>query len=227
MGSVRLSALAGATCCIAAALFLLPSFEGHRQEGATDGPAVSSDASLRVGTHPGGIGLKRGPLTPAPGDRLAAFSAGCFWGSEDAFRHVPGVVATAVGFTGGTVPNPSYELVCSHTTGHAETVLVEFDPKKVSYGQLLDWFWKIHDPTTPNRQGPDIGDNYRSAIWCYGSDELAEARDSERKAQKSFDSPIVTQIAMAGPFYLAEDYHQQYDQKTGRHSCPVPLPGGG
>jgi peptide-methionine (S)-S-oxide reductase len=189
-----------------------------------DGP---KDASFNVGTHPGGVGLHKGALTPAPGDRLAAFSAGCFWGSEDAFRHVPGVVATAVGFTGGTVPNPSYEQVCTHTTGHAETVLVEFDPKKVSYGHLLDWFWKIHDPTTVDRQGPDIGDNYRSAIWCYGDDELKEALASKRQTQRQFSSPIVTGVQKAAPFYLAEDYHQQYDQKTGRHSCPVDLPNGG
>jgi peptide-methionine (S)-S-oxide reductase len=178
-------------------------------------------AGPKIGTHPGGIGLNNSPLKPAPGDELAAFSGGCFWGTENAFRHVPGVVATAVGYTGGTVPNPTYEQVCTHTTGHAETVLVEFNPKKVSYNDLLSDFWKMHDPTTVDRQGPDVGNSYRSAIWCYSNDELQQAIASRKAAQRNFQDPIVTTISLAKPFYMAEDYHQQYDEKTGTNTCPT------
>ncbi len=185
-------------------------------------PAPSAPAALaHVGTEPGHVG--RGtPLTPAPGDELAAFSEGCFWGSEDTFRHVPGVVATAVGYTGGHTRDPSYEDVCTHTTGHAETVLVEFDPKKVTYAKLLSTFWDTHDPTTLDRQGPDVGDQYRSAIWTFSAGQAAEARTSMAAEQKHYDRPITTAIAPIGVFWKAEGYHQQYDEKTGRHSCPLP-----
>jgi peptide-methionine (S)-S-oxide reductase len=194
---------------------------GAGRFGASPGTAAG-----KVGTHPGGIGLMKGPLKPAAGDELAAFSAGCFWGVEDAFRQVPGVVATAVGYTGGTVPNPTYEQVCTHTTGHAESVLVEFDPKRISYPKLLSWFWKIHDPTQVDRQGPDIGNSYRSAIWCFSDEQLRQARASESEQAKELKAPIATQISRAKPFYLAEDYHQQYAERTGDHSCPVRYPGG-
>jgi peptide-methionine (S)-S-oxide reductase len=177
-----------------------------------------------VGTRPGGIGSGQ-PLKPAPGDELAAFSGGCFWGTENSFRHVPGVVATAVGYTGGHLKNPSYEEVCTHLTGHAETVLVEFNPKKVSYRQLVDDFWNFHDPTTPNQQGPDFGSNYRSAIWVFSQDQMKDAVASMQADQKRENAPIVTEIHPIGPFWLAEDYHQQYDEKNGTNTCPIPRHG--
>jgi peptide-methionine (S)-S-oxide reductase len=135
---------------------------------------------------------------------------------------VVGVTATAVGYTGGHTRNPSYEDVCSHTTGHAETVLIEFDPQKVSYTQLLNVFWSSHDPTTPDRQGPDVGDQYRSAIWTFSPEEDAAARASMAEEQRRTQAAIVTEIKPIGPYYIAEGYHQQYDEKTGRHSCPLP-----
>ena len=178
-----------------------------------------------VGTQPGGIG-KLHKLTPKPGDELAAFSGGCFWGTENYFRHVKGVVATAVGYTGGTVDHPTYELVCTHTTGHAETVLIEFNPKVITYKQLLSKFWDAHDPTTLNRQGPDYGDNYRSAIWTFNAEQLKEAKESIAEDQKKETDPIVTQVRPLDTFWLAEDYHQQYDEKTGTNTCPAPRHGG-
>jgi peptide-methionine (S)-S-oxide reductase len=174
-----------------------------------------------VGTNPGGAGAGT-PLAPAPGDELAAFAEGCFWGSEDTFRHVSGVVATAVGYSGGHTSSPTYEDVCSHTTGHAETVLVEFDPKKVTYLQLLRVFWDSHDPTTPNQQGPDIGDQYRSAIFTFTPWQAAAARASLAAEQPHYRQKITTEIEPIGRFWKAEGYHQQYDEKTGRHSCPIP-----
>jgi peptide-methionine (S)-S-oxide reductase len=145
----------------------------------------------------------------------AIFAAGCFWGVEADFRKVPGVKATAVGYSGGTTENPSYEQVCSGRTGHAEVVGVEYDPDEVSYEQLLDVFWASHDPTTLNRQGPDLGTQYRSAIYPLTPEQEATATASLEKLEASgrFRSPIVTEITKAGPFYLAEDYHQQYLEK--------------
>lgn len=184
----------------------------------------------KVGTHPGGIGLTPDPVTliAKPGDQLAAFSEGCFWGSENTFRHVKGVIATAVGFTGGHITHPTYEQVCTHTTGECETVLVEFNPKVVSYDQLLFVFWNSHDPTQVGGQGPDEGDNYRSAIWTFGKDEQTEAISSEKKQQGQLQAPITTTIQPIGTFWMAEDYHQQYDEKNGVAACPVflrkPLP---
>lgn len=174
-----------------------------------------------VGTNPGNI-LKSATPKPAAGHELAAFSGGCFWGTERLFRHVKGVVATAVGYTGGHVDNPTYEEVCTHTTGHAETVLLEFDPKVVSYLDLVKLFWENHDPTTPDRQGPDVGNNYRSAIWCYSDEQLKIAQASAARRQKLEPAPITTRIKLAERFWPAEDYHQQYDEKTGNNTCPVP-----
>jgi peptide-methionine (S)-S-oxide reductase len=147
----------------------------------------------------------------------AIFAAGCFWGVESAFRQVPGVLATAVGYTGGQVANPSYRQVCGERTGHAEAVLVEFDPAKVSYEQLLDVFWENHDPTQLNRQGPDYGSQYRSAIFVADAAQEAAATASKQRLANSgrFRRPIVTEITAAGPFYMAEDYHQQYFEKRG------------
>jgi peptide-methionine (S)-S-oxide reductase len=152
----------------------------------------------------------------------ATFGAGCFWGVEAEFRAVPGVIDTAVGFSGGKTVNPTYQDVCTGRTGHAEVCEVTFDPAKVSYERLLDVFWEIHDPTTRDRQGPDFGSQYRSAIFCHSPEQLAAALASKAALEASgrFKRPIVTEIAQAGPFYRAEDYHQRYVEKrsaTGRH----------
>ncbi len=184
--------------------------------------APAAPAPARVGTAPGGVG--RGTaLRPAPGHELAAFAEGCFWGSENTFRHVRGVTATAVGYTGGHTKDPTYESVCDHGTGHAEAVLVEFDPKAVSYEKLLAIFWATHDPTTKNRQGPDIGDQYRSAIFTFSAGQRTVAERSLADEQKKHKRPVTTEIESAGAFYRAEDYHQQYDEKTGTESCPLPV----
>jgi len=154
----------------------------------------------------------------------AMFGAGCFWGVEEAFRQVKGVTKTEVGFSGGHVPNPSYELVCQHGTGHAEVVHLEFDPSQITYDQLLDMFWKIHNPTTLNRQGPDVGDQYRSAIYYYSPEQKAAAETSKAALDKSgkLKKPVVTEITQAGPFYRAEEYHQRYFQKHGGGQCHIP-----
>ena len=155
----------------------------------------------------------------------ATFAAGCFWGVEEAFTHLKGVKKTVVGYTGGHAKNPTYEEVCSHNTGHAETVQVTFDPKKISFKQLLSKFWEIHNPTTLNRQGPDIGNNYRSAIFYHSDEQKKEAEESKDELNKSgkFDNPIVTEITPAGPFYKAEEYHQKYYHKNdiASISCPI------
>lgn len=151
----------------------------------------------------------------------ATFAAGCFWGVEEAFRHIKGVSATTVGYTGGTLKNPTYQDVCSGRTGHAEAVEVEFDPAQVSYEQLLSVFWQSHDPTTPNRQGPDVGTQYRSAIFFHDAAQEASARNSKAVLEKMkiYKRPIVTEIVPASDFYRAEDYHQQYLEKRGAKSC--------
>src|ERR1700679_3630937 len=164
--------------------------------------AVNANASA-VGTRPGNVGQGT-PLTAQPGHALAAFAEGCFWGSEDTFRHVAGVTATAVGYTGGHTRGPTYEDVCSHTTGHAETVLIEFDPTRVTYAQLLQVFWNSHDPTTLNRQGPDYGDQYRSSVFTFSPEEDAQARASMADEQKHYKKPITTQIQPISPFWKAE-----------------------
>ena len=158
----------------------------------------------------------------------ATFAAGCFWGVEALFRQVTGVVNTTVGYTGGAVPNPTYAQVCSHKTGHAEAVLVEYDPSQVSYEQLLEVFWNHHDPTTPNRQGPDRGSQYRSAVFYHTPAQQAAAEAMKARLQRSdrFKAPIVTQIVPAGPFYRAEAYHQRYYDKHGGGQCPINLGGG-
>ena len=145
----------------------------------------------------------------------AIFGAGCFWGVESAFRALPGVSDVACGYAGGTTTNPTYEQVCSKTTGHAEVVEVDFDPNRISYEELLSAFWKMHNPTTLNRQGPDVGTQYRSVIFCTSEGQLSAARASKEAAQKSFDKPIVTQIDLAPSFYRAEEYHQQYFARRG------------
>ena len=155
----------------------------------------------------------------------ATFGAGCFWGVEAAFRQIPGVVATRVGYTGGHVADPTYELVCSHTTGHAEVVEVTYDPEQVSYEELLDVFWRKHDPTQLNRQGWDVGDQYRSVIFFDDEEQQRAALESKAREQAHWTAPIVTQIEPAETFYEAEDYHQQYLEKRGRATCTAELAG--
>jgi peptide-methionine (S)-S-oxide reductase len=156
-------------------------------------------------------------------ERKATFGAGCFWGVEAAFRQLDGVTATAAGYEGGTLENPTYEDVCSHTTGHAEVVEVTYDPEQISYEQLLDVFWAKHDPTQLNRQGWDIGDQYRSVVFFHDAEQQAAAERSKAEQQKRFRAPVVTQIEPAQTFYVAEDYHQQYLEKRGRSSCTPAL----
>jgi peptide-methionine (S)-S-oxide reductase len=154
----------------------------------------------------------------------ATFAAGCFWGVEDAFRQVKGVTSTTVGYIGGTTKNPTYKEVCTDRTGHAEAVEVEFDPNQVSYRELLALFFQSHDPTTLNRQGPDFGTQYRSAIFFHDAEQEKEAREAKAALEKAgiFKRPIVTQIVPAPEFYRAEDYHQQYFEKQGIRSCHLP-----
>jgi methionine-S-sulfoxide reductase len=145
----------------------------------------------------------------------AIFGAGCFWGVEYVFERVPGVLSTEVGYAGGLTDHPTYREVCSHTTGHAEVARVEFDPEVVSFEQLLEIFWAMHDPTQVNRQGPDVGDQYRSAIFTTSEEQRVIAEASRDRAQDRFDRPIATEITSAGPFWPAEDYHQRYYGRNG------------
>jgi len=144
----------------------------------------------------------------------ATFAAGCFWGVEETFGDLKGVQSTRVGYTGGSVPDPTYKNVCSGDTGHAEVIEIAFNPQEISYEMLLDVFWKIHDPTTLNRQGPDVGTQYRSVIFTHSSKQEKEAQASLKKMAAHFDKPIVTQILPAAPFYEAEEYHQKYFKKN-------------
>jgi peptide-methionine (S)-S-oxide reductase len=152
---------------------------------------------------------------------IATFAAGCFWGVENDFRHVKGVIATAVGYTGGHKENATYKEVCAGYTGHAEAVQVEFDPAQVSYEQLLDVFWQIHDPTQKNRQGPDVGEQYRSAIFVRNAEQRKAAEESLKRAQTKYERPIATEITDTGPFWMAEEYHQQYCEKNGITGCRI------
>jgi peptide-methionine (S)-S-oxide reductase len=153
----------------------------------------------------------------------ATLAAGCFWGVEATFRSLPGVSATRVGYTGGTLNHPSYKDVCTDRTGHAEAVEVTYDPQKISYEELLQTFWENHDPTTLNRQGPDAGTQYRSAIFYHSPEQEAAARASKESLEKSgaFRRPIVTEIVPAVEFWQAEDYHQQYLEKRGLAHCHI------
>jgi peptide-methionine (S)-S-oxide reductase len=153
----------------------------------------------------------------------ATFAAGCFWGVGATFRQLPGVLSTRVGYTGGQMPNPTYDDVCTDRTGHAEAVEVEYDPAKVSYEQLLNVFWENHDPTTPNRQGPDWGTQYRSVIFFHSPEQESAAKVSKEALDKSgrFRNKVVTQIVPATTFYPAEDYHQQHLEKRGLATCHI------
>lgn len=170
--------------------------------------AATAEATTNMPTNP-----EFGPYLY----RKATFAGGCFWGTQPAFEHVPGVISVAAGYTGGTTKNPTYEQVCTHTTGHAEAVLVTYDPSQVSYAELLDVFWSSHDPTTLDRQGPDVGSNYRSAIFYHDADQERIAKESMKEVNDShiFKSSIVTQIVPEAPFYRAEEYHQDYFAKQG------------
>ena len=156
-------------------------------------------------------------------ERKATFGAGCFWGVEAAFRQLDGVTKTRVGYSGGYTQNPSYEDVCSHGTGHAEVVEVTYDDERLSYPDLLRVFWDKHDPTQLNRQGWDIGDQYRSAIFFHDEEQQETATRSKEQQEGRYKRPVVTQIEPAQTFYEAEDYHQQYLEKRGRSSCTPAL----
>ena len=181
------------------------------------------------GTMPGGVTLfgtdKVVPKTE--GREIATFAAGCFWGIEDYFRQVEGVTATAVGYSGGKTKNPTYREVCYTATGHAEAVRVEFDPSKVSYGQLLETFWNVHNPCQVGGQGPDRGDQYRSVVFYHSAEQKKIAEASKVALQKTLDSPITTGIVPEATFWMAEDYHQQYCLKNGIAACPIPTKKGG
>lgn len=152
----------------------------------------------------------------------ALFAAGCFWGVQYYFDDVPGVVKTTVGYTGGHTKNPTYDQVCAHTTGHAEVTLVEFDPEEVSYQTLLKQFFRMHDPTQVGGQGPDIGDQYRSAIFYFDQEQRADAIRMRNQTQEAINKPIATEIEPASPFYEAEAYHQKFTERTGLGMCHVP-----
>ncbi|WP_048190577.1 peptide-methionine (S)-S-oxide reductase MsrA [Methanobacterium sp. SMA-27] len=153
----------------------------------------------------------------------ASFAAGCFWGVEATFRDLKGVVSTSVGYMGGSTEDPTYGDVCSGSTGHAETVQIIYDPTKISYEKLLETFWNKHDPTTKNRQGPDVGSQYRSIIFYHNEEQKNLAIESKKKLEESgkYNQPIVTEIIPAPKFYPAEDYHQQYLEKRGRKFCGI------
>ncbi len=182
----------------------------HASSTSSTGPSAAEIAAPFPGDGP-------------PGAERATFAAGCFWGVEAAFREIDGVVQTSVGYTGGHTTQPTYEQVCGHGTGHAEAVEVWFDPASVSYEQLLDTFWQIHNPTTRNRQGLDIGSQYRSAIFFHSPEQEAAASASRDREQLKRRRRIVTEIVPASAFYRAEEYHQRYFEKSGRAACAVTL----
>jgi peptide-methionine (S)-S-oxide reductase len=163
--------------------------------------------------------MERNPNDVTEEERMAeeraTFGAGCFWGVEYVFHRVPGVVDVRVGYSGGISANPTYREVCSHTTGHVEVTQVTFDPERVSFDQLLEVFWAMHDPTQVNRQGPDVGDQYRSVVFTHSPEQQAAAEASRERAQARFSAPIATEIRPLSAFYPAEDYHQAYYEKNG------------
>ena len=175
-----------------------PASPAARANPEGSAPAAPSDVSPATATQE----------VPVP--ELATLANGCYWCTEAVFQRLPGVLKVRSGFIGGTVPNPTYEQACSGETGHAEAVEITFDPKKISYETLLDWFWSMHDPSTLNRQGADVGTQYRSAIFWHSEAQRAAAEKSKKEAQASFEDPIVTEITKASAFYEADAYHQNY-----------------
>ena len=189
----------------------------------TETSATPMAMNGKVGNAPGHATQTGGKLTPTGNDKLAAFAAGCFWGVEDAFRHVPGVVATAPWLRGRPHRKPDYEDVCTHTTGHAEDGARRIRSDQGPVRAPATAFWKIHDPTQVDRQGPDDGDSYRSVVFTFDDDEARIARASKDKEQPSHSKPIATSIEPMRVFYMAEPFHQQYSERTGDHSCPINL----
>jgi peptide-methionine (S)-S-oxide reductase len=206
---------------IVAALLAAGAIVSSRPPRGEAGGSAGRIGNPALGTRPGGAG--RGTaVAAAEGNALAIFGQGCFWGVEERFRRVPGVVATTVGYTGGRTESPTYEAVSGGGTGHVEAVLLEFDPRRVSYRELLRVFWETHDPTSGDRQGPDRGSQYRSAIYALDEAQLREALAAREEEQRALAAPITTGIERAGPFWLAEAEHQQRDERQGYRSCPVP-----
>jgi peptide-methionine (S)-S-oxide reductase len=193
------------------------SVADRNADGVPDAAPVESTKSPQTQQEPPAVTATpksaASPSVPAKNE-VATFATGCYWCSEAIFQRIDGVVSVRSGFTGGTVPNPSYEQCCTGDTGHAESVEVTFDPSKVSYETLLDWFWRMHDPTTLNRQGADEGTQYRSAIFWHTDAQRAAAETSKKDAQSAFKDPIVTEITKAGPFYPAPAYHDDYYNKN-------------
>ncbi len=205
-----------AACAALAAGGCRPDEEGHAMTAPSHPDSESRETRQPPAPNPGA------EADPPKKTAVATFAAGCFWGVEASFRKVPGVVDTMVGYTGGHTEHPTYKQVCTGTTGHAEAVQVTYDPGKVAYDDLLEVFWNIHDPTTANRQGPDVGSQYRSAIFYHSPEQEAAARESKaalRASARWGEKPIVTEVEPAGPFWRAEAYHQRYLEKQGRGTC--------
>ena len=224
-GGLSLALVTALVGCRRAAVDLPLTEEAPRTAGSSGqveaAPlSAAPTANAPVAGDPGHAGDGT-PLRAEPGHALAAFAAGCFWGVEDAFRKLPGVTATAVGYAGGHVDHPTYERVCDHDTGHAETVLVEYDPHRIAYEKLLRAFFQIHDPTQLNRQGPDVGDQYRSEIFTFDDAQAEEAKQAVVAKQKAEGARVVTKIEPMPAFWKAEEYHQQYAEKNGYHGCPT------
>jgi peptide-methionine (S)-S-oxide reductase len=220
---VGLATLFGTCLCWAVLLVLLPacrgSAVGNSPPGEPETPAAANSADPTTGnqpdadmnaTKPAGQPAAKGTGTV----ETATFGAGCYWCTEAVLQQLDGVLEVTSGFMGGTVPDPSYELVCTGTTGYAEVVQVKFDPARISYQKLLEWFWKLHDPTSLNRQGADEGTQYRSVIFYHSQAQHQAALESKAAAQKSFTAPIVTEITKAGPFYQAEADHQDFYRRN-------------
>ena len=201
----------------ACALLLGACATGEAESTAAPSPiekeatAVTEPAPPASGSNPSESSRPDpAPASPAPSPEVATFGAGCFWCVEAVYEQVEGVLDVSSGYMGGQNENPTYKEVCSGSTGHAEVVQVRFDPARVSYEELLDWFWRLHDPTTLNRQGADVGTQYRSAIFVHSDAQRAAAEKSRELAQERFDDPIVTEITEAGTYWVGEDYHQDY-----------------
>jgi peptide-methionine (S)-S-oxide reductase len=205
-----------AVCAALAAGGCQPDQEGHAMIAPSQDNTPSAAPQKTPAPNPGT------EAAPPAKTAVATFAAGCFWGVEAKFRQVPGVVDAMVGYTGGHTEHPTYKQVCTGTTGHAEAVQVTYDPAKVTYEALLEVFWNIHNPTTANRQGPDVGSQYRSAIFYHAQEQEAAARKSKAALQVSGrwgERTVVTQIEPAGPFWRAEEYHQRYLEKKGLGTC--------